>query len=114
MRLANRTDLARPGCGEQPTDRDDLVYCAAAPGAVGAGERGSARLAACRADVGYARMPELLRLVSGWRGEPRNAAPDEHDEIGWFTADELGALRLADARSVPLLTVLLRPALSIA
>ena len=27
--------------------------------------------------------------ISAWRGEPVNAAPDEHSEIGWFTADAL-------------------------
>ncbi len=27
--------------------------------------------------------------ISKWRGEPMNAAPDEHSEIGWFTADKL-------------------------
>lgn len=27
--------------------------------------------------------------VSAWKGEPVNAAPDEHSEIGWFAAGEL-------------------------
>ncbi len=27
--------------------------------------------------------------ISAWRGEPVNAAPDEHSEIGWFAADTL-------------------------
>lgn len=27
--------------------------------------------------------------VSSWTGEPVNAAPDEHTEIGWFSADAL-------------------------
>ena len=27
--------------------------------------------------------------ISAWRGEPTNAAPDEHSEIGWFTEDRL-------------------------
>lgn len=49
-----------------------------------------------------------IRLVSGWRGVPRNAAQEEHSEIGWFTAGELGALQLADRRYVPLLAALLR------
>lgn len=35
-------------------------------------------------------------LVTGWVGRPTNAAPDEHDALGWFTADELPTLRLAD------------------
>ena len=28
-------------------------------------------------------------VVSRWSGEPVNAAPEEHTEIGWFSADEL-------------------------
>lgn len=27
--------------------------------------------------------------VTAWGGEPVNAAPDEHSEIGWFSPDEL-------------------------
>ena len=27
--------------------------------------------------------------VTAWKGEPVNAAPNEHSEIGWFSADEL-------------------------
>ena len=27
--------------------------------------------------------------VTAWRGEPANAAPDEHSEIGWFSPGEL-------------------------
>ena len=27
--------------------------------------------------------------VTGWKGEPVNAAPDEHSEIGWFSPGEL-------------------------
>ena len=27
--------------------------------------------------------------ISAWLGEPTNAAPDEHSEIGWFAADML-------------------------
>lgn len=34
-------------------------------------------------------------LVTGWAGRPTNAAPDEHDAIGWFTADDFPRLRLA-------------------
>ena len=32
----------------------------------------------------------------GWSGTPANYAPDEHDEIGWFTEREARSLRLAD------------------
>lgn len=35
-------------------------------------------------------------LVTGWTGEPRNAAPDEHDALGWYGPDEIADLRLAD------------------
>jgi len=35
-------------------------------------------------------------LVTGWVGRPTNAAPDEHDALGWFTGDDLARLRLVD------------------
>ena len=38
-----------------------------------------------------------LWAVHHWAGAPRNAAPDEHDELRWFRPDELGALPLAHA-----------------
>ena len=31
----------------------------------------------------------MVFVVPGWKGEPVNAAPDEHTEIGWFTVEEL-------------------------
>ena len=34
-------------------------------------------------------------LVDRWRGEPTNAAPDEHDEIRWVAASDLPTLQLA-------------------
>jgi hypothetical protein len=34
-------------------------------------------------------------VVEAWTGSPVNAAPEEHDAIGWFTADALGELSLA-------------------
>jgi 8-oxo-dGTP diphosphatase len=34
-------------------------------------------------------------LVDVWAGTPVNAAPDEHDAIGWFEETELADLRLA-------------------
>jgi 8-oxo-dGTP diphosphatase len=40
---------------------------------------------------------EIWRIVS-WDGVITNAAPEEHDAIGWFTAGEAAALDLADAR----------------
>lgn len=38
-------------------------------------------------------------LVTRWRGEPTNTAPDEHDDLAWFTADEIADLTLADSAS---------------
>jgi len=46
-------------------------------------------------------------VVTSWRGEPRNAALEEHDALGWFTAEELAGLRLADPSYLPWLTGLL-------
>lgn len=46
-------------------------------------------------------------LVTSWRGEPRNAAPDEHDALRWFTGQELPGLRLADPSYLVWLTGLL-------
>ena len=31
----------------------------------------------------------IVFAIAAWRGEPTNAAPDEHSEIDWFTADKL-------------------------
>jgi 8-oxo-dGTP diphosphatase len=31
-----------------------------------------------------------------WSGSPTNCAPQEHDQIGWFSEREVRALRLAD------------------
>jgi 8-oxo-dGTP diphosphatase len=39
----------------------------------------------------------FIWCVSSWVGEPSNAAPDEHDEIGWFRYTEARTLTLADA-----------------
>jgi 8-oxo-dGTP diphosphatase len=46
-------------------------------------------------------------LATSWRGEPRNAAPDEHDALGWFTREDLLLLRLADPSYLAWLTGLL-------
>ncbi|MFG1880529.1 hypothetical protein [Micromonospora sp. NPDC049102] len=43
-------------------------------------------------------------LVEAWHGSPVNAAPDEHDAIGWFTEDELGGLCLAHDSYLALFT----------
>jgi mutator protein MutT len=43
-------------------------------------------------------------LVGAWAGDLTNAAPAEHDRIGWFGAPELTRLRLAHDSYVPLIT----------
>ena len=45
----------------------------------------------CRLTAGPADEPALLSawLVSDWRGTPANAAPEEHDDIAWFSLEEL-------------------------
>jgi 8-oxo-dGTP diphosphatase len=40
-------------------------------------------------------------VVVDWDGEPVNAAPDEHDQLAWFTPAELAQLTLADPASLP-------------
>jgi len=35
-------------------------------------------------------------VVTRWRGEPTNSAPDEHDDLRWFTPEEVAGLTLAD------------------
>lgn len=35
-------------------------------------------------------------LVTCWRGQPVNVAPDEHDALAWFSPGDLDALQLAD------------------
>lgn len=39
-------------------------------------------------------------VVDRWEGEPVNATPDEHDDLGWFELDELAQLKLADPASL--------------
>ncbi|NYE68924.1 NUDIX domain-containing protein [Microlunatus parietis] len=47
-------------------------------------------------------------LVDRWDGTPVNAAPDEHDQLGWFAPDELAKLKLADPASLPDILNLMR------
>ena len=37
-------------------------------------------------------------VLDRWNGEPTNQDLDEHDAMAWLTAQEMGALRLADPR----------------
>lgn len=42
--------------------------------------------------------PDLLAhafLVTQWTGQPMNAAPEEHDQLGWFSSGEISTLLLA-------------------
>lgn len=45
----------------------------------------------CRVTARPAGEPAILSawLVREWQGEPANAAPEEHDDIGWFGLGEL-------------------------
>lgn len=56
------------------------------------------------------RLQLSVHLVTAWRGEPVNAAPDEHDALGWFTAGELDGVSVADDRYRPLLDDAIRRA----
>lgn len=47
-------------------------------------------------------------LVHDWDGEPVNAQPDEHDELGWFSAEQVQDLTLADEASRPELLAMIR------
>ena len=44
-----------------------------------------------RLTAGPAEEPALLSawLVRKWQGTPANAAPEQHDDIGWFGPEEL-------------------------
>lgn len=48
--------------------------------------------------------------VAAWTGEVRNLSPDEHDRLGWHTADDLRALPLAATEYLPLLQPVLAEA----
>jgi 8-oxo-dGTP pyrophosphatase MutT (NUDIX family) len=39
-------------------------------------------------------------LVTRWDGEPVNAAPDEHDDLRWFSPSDLPDLKLAHPASL--------------
>jgi len=55
----------------------------------------------------YDPAPDLTLhawIVTEWSGEVTNLAPEEHDEIGWFSLEELDQLSLADQSLNELLT----------
>jgi mutator protein MutT len=55
----------------------------------------------CRLTAGPAEERVRLSawLVREWQGTPTNAAPDEHDDIGWFDLEELPSLALEPVRA---------------
>ena len=42
-------------------------------------------------------------LIDHWEGEPHNVSPDEHDDIGWVSIDDLSQLDFAHPSYVELL-----------
>jgi len=52
--------------------------------------------------VSFDNVDALVWVITNWAGEVRNAAPDEHDEIGWFRAGDLDGLEMADPQIVRL------------
>ena len=40
-------------------------------------------------------------VVTRWRGNLSNAAPDEHDDLRWYAATDLAELALADPAGLP-------------
>ena len=50
------------------------------------------RLCRLRAGRGEESLHLSAWLVAEWQGTPTNVAPDEHDEIRWFGAEELPPL----------------------
>lgn len=55
----------------------------------------------CEVTTAPAGDPVRLRawLVDAWQGEPVNAAPEEHDDLAWFAADELPPLAHPSVRA---------------
>jgi 8-oxo-dGTP pyrophosphatase MutT (NUDIX family) len=43
-------------------------------------------------------------VIGQWAGQLGNAAPGEHDEVSWFSLDQVSSLHLADASHLDLLT----------
>ena len=47
------------------------------------------------ASVVEAGLAMRIWLVEQWTGNPVNVSPEEHDDLGWFSASEAKELRLA-------------------
>lgn len=56
----------------------------------------------CRLTAAPAGEPVLFGvwLVRDWHGTPSNAAPEEHDDVGWFDAGRLPSLAHDVVRAV--------------
>jgi len=67
----------------------------------------SARVAELVVGDGDDGLRLTVHRVDRWDGDPVNRAPDEHDELRWCAAAELGGLALAHDGYRPLLTGLL-------
>lgn len=55
--------------------------------------------------------PQLQKhayFVTAWAGTPVNAALDEHDDLGWFTAAELASLTMSDTAGLGDLVALVK------
>lgn len=50
-----------------------------------------------------------LWVLTTWAGEPRNLAPEEHDDLRWVTREDLPSLRLAHPSYRGFLDELLSP-----
>ena len=46
-------------------------------------------------DIDDSQLRAHAFRVTRWTGEPVNTEPEEHDALGWFTADEIAGLTLA-------------------
>jgi 8-oxo-dGTP diphosphatase len=67
---------------------------------------------AIEVDPGHVSLTARLRgpnfemayfLVSSWRGEPCNAAQEEHDELAWVTEGQLDGLVFADPAALDII-----------
>lgn len=47
-------------------------------------------------------------LVTEWTGEPTNLAPDEHDDLAWFSPEQMEPLALAEPNYLPHLVEAMR------
>lgn len=70
---------------------------------VDADVHGSPSLRIEREPTNESGMIQDVWVIRTWRGEPRNLAMDEHDELRWVSAAELSRLDLAHPEHAQLL-----------